>query len=146
MPRRDTDAHDLRLAADVGGTFTDVVAIDNTGHVTRHKTLSTPSAFETGVVVGLEACINGQFDRICTLLHASTVATNAILERRGPRTGLLTTEGFRDVLEIGRLRYPRLYDLQWSRYEPLVDRQHRLGVSERISSDGAVVQLSLIHI
>ena len=140
MPRIDTATHDLRLAADVGGTFTDVVAVDSTGHVTRHKTLSTPSAFETGVVVGLEACINGHFDRICTLLHASTVATNAILERRGPRTGLLTTEGFRDVLEIGRLRYPRLYDLQWSRSEPLVDRQHRLGVSERISSNGAVVQ------
>ena len=140
MPPMNAGANELRLAADVGGTFTDAVAVDNAGHVTRHKTLSTPSAFETGVMVGLEACINGTFDRISTLLHASTVATNAILERRGPRTGLLTTEGFRDVLEIGRLRYPRLYDLQWSRPEPLVDRHHRLGVPERISSDGTVVQ------
>ena len=131
---------ELRLAADVGGTFTDIVAADSDGHVTRYKRLSTPPYFEDGVVAGLETCTNGNLDAMTTLLHASTVATNAILEGRGPCTGLLTTEGFRDVLEIGRLRYPRLYDLGFSSPDPLVDRQLRLGVSERIGADGTVVR------
>ena len=129
----------LRAAADVGGTFTDLVAVDADGGVTRHKTLSTPPDFDTGVLEGLRACGGGSLVPFAGLLHASTVATNAILERRGPRTGLITTEGFRDVLEIGRLRYPRLYDLSWSRPEPLVERQLRLGVRERLAADGSVV-------
>ena len=83
---------------------------------------------------------DGSLELLASLLHASTVATNAILERRGPRTGLITTEGFRDVLEIGRLRYPRLYDLSWSRPEPLVERRLRLGVGERMAADGSVVR------
>ncbi len=130
----------LRAAADVGGTFTDLVAVDAEGAVTRHKTLSTPPVFEAGVLAGLEACCRGSLETLTSLLHASTVATNAILERRGPRTGLITTEGFRDVLEIGRLRYPRLYDLSWSRPEPLVERRLRLGVGERMAADGSVVR------
>ena len=130
----------LRAAADVGGTFTDLVAVDAEGSVTRHKTLSTPPDFESGVLAGLEACCRGSLESLESLLHASTVATNAILERRGPRTGLITTEGFRDVLEIGRLRYPRLYDLSWSRPEPLVERRLRLGVGERMAADGSVVR------
>ena len=129
----------LRAAADVGGTFTDLVAVDADGGVTRHKTLSTPPDFDTGVLEGLRACGGGSLVPFAGLLHASTVATNAILERRGPRTGLVTTEGFRDVLEIGRLRYPRLYDLSWSRPEPLVERRLRLGVCERMAADGSVV-------
>ncbi len=130
----------LRAAADVGGTFTDLVAVDAEGVVTRHKTLSTPPDFDAGVLAGLAACCDGSIGSVASLLHASTVATNAILERRGPRTGLITTEGFRDVLEIGRLRYPRLYDLSWSRPEPLVERRLRVGVSERMAADGSVVR------
>ena len=130
----------LRAAADVGGTFTDLVAVDAEGIVTRHKTLSTPPEFDSGVLTGLRACSGDSIASLASLLHASTVATNAILERRGPRTGLITTEGFRDVLEIGRLRYPRLYDLSWSRPEPLVERRLRLGVSERMAADGSVVR------
>ena len=133
-------SNELRVAADVGGTFTDFVAADSDGRVTRYKRLSTPPAFEDGVVAGLETCTNGNIDAITALLHASTVATNAILEGRGPRTGLITTEGFRDVLEIGRLRYPRLYDLEFSSPDPLVGRELRLGVSERIGADGTVVR------
>ena len=129
----------LRAAADVGGTFTDLVAVDADGGVTRHKTLSTPPEFDNGVLAGLQACSGDSLASLASLLHASTVATNAILERRGPRTGLITTEGFRDVLEIGRLRYPRLYDLSWSRPEPLVERRLRLGVGERMAADGSVV-------
>ena len=134
------DSGGLRAAADVGGTFTDLVAVDAAGAVTRHKTLSTPPSFDTGVLAGLEACADGSLELLASLLHASTVATNAILERRGPRTGLITTDGFRDVLEIGRLRYPRLYDLSWSRPEPLVERRLRLGVRERMGADGSVVR------
>ncbi len=132
--------NELRVAADVGGTFTDFVASDSDGRVTRYKRLSTPPAFEDGVIAGLETCTNGNLDTVTALLHASTVATNAILEGRGPCTGLITTEGFRDVLEIGRLRYPRLYDLEFSSPDPLVDRELRLGVSERIGADGTVVR------
>ena len=130
----------LRAAADVGGTFTDLVAVDAEGAVTRHKTLSTPPDFDSGVLTGLQACGGDSLASLASLLHASTVATNAILERRGPLTGLITTEGFRDVLEIGRLRYPRLYDLSWSRPEPLVERRLRLGVRERMAADGSVVR------
>ena len=130
----------MRAAADVGGTFTDLVAVDAEGAVTRHKTLSTPPDFDSGVLTGLQACSGNSLASLGSLLHASTVATNAILERRGPSTGLITTEGFRDVLEIGRLRYPRLYDLSWSRPEPLVERRLRVGVSERMAADGSVVK------
>ena len=130
----------LRAAADVGGTFTDLVAVDAEGAVTRHKTLSTPPDFDSGVLTGLQACGGDSLASLASLLHASTVATNAILERRGPLTGLITTEGFRDVLEIGRLRYPRLYDLSWSRPEPLVERRLRLGVGERMAAHGSVVR------
>ena len=137
--KADSPSSGLRAAADVGGTFTDLVAVDAEGTVTRHKTLSTPPDFDSGVLAGLRACAGDSLASLASLLHASTVATNAILERRGPRTGLITTEGFRDVLEIGRLRYPRLYDLSWSRPEPLVERRLRLGVSERMAADGSVV-------
>ena len=137
--KADSPSSGLRSAADVGGTFTDLVAVDADGAVTRHKTLSTPTEFDSGVLAGLQACSGNSLASLTSLLHASTVATNAILERRGPRTGLITTEGFRDVLEIGRLRYPRLYDLSWSRPEPLVERRLRLGVDERMAADGSVV-------
>ena len=137
--KADSPSSGLRSAADVGGTFTDLVAVDADGAVTRHKTLSTPPEFDSGVLAGLQACSGNSLASLTSLLHASTVATNAILERRGPRTGLITTEGFRDVLEIGRLRYPRLYDLSWSRPEPLVERRLRLGVDERMAADGSVV-------
>ncbi len=129
----------FRAAADVGGTFTDIVAADAEGAAVRHKTLSTPPDFDAGVVAGLAASGIEPLSALGRLMHASTAATNAILERRGPRIGLVTTEGFRDVLEIGRLRYPRLYDLSWSRPEPLVERRLRLGVTERIAADGSVV-------
>ena len=119
--KADSPSSGLRAAADVGGTFTDLVAVDAEGVVTRHKTLSTPPDFDSGVLAGLRACAGDSLASLASLLHASTVATNAILERRGPRTGLITTEGFRDVLEVGRLRYPRLYDLSWSRPEPLAE-------------------------
>jgi N-methylhydantoinase A len=130
----------LRVAADVGGTFTDLVALDGDGRPQRLKEPSTPPDFETGVIGGLARLTHGDLGELSELVHASTVATNAILQRQGPRTGLITTEGFRDILEIGRLRYPRLYDLAWRKPPPLVPRDLRLGVPERIQADGSVLR------
>ncbi len=128
------------MAADVGGTFTDLVSIESDGSVRRAKVLSTPPHFEKGVIEGLGGLTGGGVAGIGNLIHATTTATNAILERSGPRTGLIATEGFRDVLEIGRLRYPRLYDLAWVKPAPLVPRERRLAVPERIAADGSVVR------
>jgi N-methylhydantoinase A len=130
------------VAVDVGGTFTDVVAHLPDGATVSTKVPSTPSDPSIGVVgaiadvagaggVGLSA-----FD---LLLHGTTVATNAVLQRRGATTALLTTEGFRDVLEIGRQARPRLFDLDSSRVEPLVPRALRLEIGERQTATGGEV-------
>lgn len=140
MHRLDDRRKSRRVSADVGGTFTDLVAIEADGTVRLAKVLSTPPSFETGVIDGLDVLTNGDLTDVGELVHATTAATNAILERRGPRTGLITTEGFRDVLEIGRLRYPRLYDLTWRKPEPLAPRELRMAVPERIAADGSVVR------
>ncbi|MBV9750364.1 MAG: hydantoinase/oxoprolinase family protein, partial [Acetobacteraceae bacterium] len=129
------------VGADIGGTFTDLVVIEADGRVTIGKTLSTPAAYERGILDGLARLV-GERDldmRDCTaFVHGTTIATNAIIERRGARTGLLTTAGFRDVLELRRIRIPRLYDLTWEKPEPLVPRYLRLEVSERMTHDGRV--------
>lgn len=131
------------VAADVGGTFTDIVAVDDDGRLIALKVPSTPRAFGDAVVEGVGLATKragnapGEVERI---VHGTTVATNAVLERSGPRTGLITTAGFRDVLEIGRLRTPTLYDLSWSKPSPIVGRRDRLEVDERIAFDGAVIR------
>lgn len=131
-----------RVAADVGGTFTDIVVVDDLGQIHVEKVPSTPEAFEEAVIEGVRLgtawCEGlGQAEQ---LLHGTTVATNAVLERSGQRTALVTTKGFRDVLEIGRLRTPTLYDLSWTKPAPLVARRHRLEVDERLDADGSVVR------
>ena len=74
------------------------------------------------------------------MLHGTTVGSNTILQRSGARTGLITTRGFRDVLEIGRIRMPDMFDLTWDKPKPLVPRRHRLEVVERIAADGSIVE------
>ena len=132
----------FRVAADVGGTFTDVVVVDDLGQIRSEKVPSTPAAFEEAVIDGV-LLATGEFGEVlggaAQMLHGTTVATNAVLERSGPPTGLVTTTGFRDVLEIGRLRTPTLYDLSWSKPAPLVARRHRLEVDERLSSTGSTI-------
>ena len=131
-----------RIGVDVGGTFTDVVLVDESGAIHSWKLASTPDDFSRGVVEGVRAVLheNGVSPAaVRDVVHGSTVATNAILERRGARTGLLTTRGFRDVLELRRLRMPRLYDMTWQKPPPVVERRHRREVPERIGVDGAVV-------
>ena len=125
----------MRVGVDVGGTFTDFVVIAD-GEMRVFKVPSTPSAPEQAVVDGLHVGGIGSAEAI---VHGSTVATNALLERRGARSVLVTTEGFRDVLEIGRQNRPALYELEPERPAPLIPRDRRLEVTERVGADGSVV-------
>ncbi len=126
-----------RLGIDIGGTFTDIVLMGEDGAVLTQKVPSTPDNYAEGIVAGLVPLLPRQ---ITEVVHGTTVATNTILERKGALTGLITTSGFRDVLEIGRLRYPRLYDLTWEKPLPLVSRRLRREVEERIDANGDIVR------
>ena len=126
-----------RLGIDIGGTFTDIVLIADDGSVLTQKVPSTPDNYAEGIVAGLASLLPRQISEV---VHGTTVATNTILERKGALTGLITTKGFRDVLEIGRLRYPRLYDLTWEKPLPLASRRLRREVEERIGANGEIVQ------
>jgi N-methylhydantoinase A len=127
---------DVRLGIDVGGTFTDLVALVE-GEVVTAKVPSTPRDQAEGVLRVLAA---GGVEpaRVGVFAHGTTVATNALLERRGARTALVTTAGFRDVLEIGRQQRPALYDLAADRPPPLVPRELRFTVAERSGPDGVL--------
>jgi len=124
----------LRVGVDIGGTFTDLVFVRPDGLLDRRKRPSTPADYSLAIVEGIaEYCAEVKLATgdVSEVVHATTVATNAILERRGARTGLITTEGFRDVLELRRIRIPLAYDLGWKKPEPLVERAVRLGVREQ---------------
>ncbi|WP_226350250.1 hydantoinase/oxoprolinase family protein [Pseudonocardia sp. ICBG601] len=130
-----------RVGADVGGTFTDVVALGPGGRIVPMKVLSTPPAFGEGVVTATTAAVQAAgvtAAEVTGMLHGTTVATNAILEKDGAVTALVTTAGFRDVLELGRLRRPTLYDLGWTKPAPLVPRRRRFEVDGRIHADSTV--------
>ncbi|MEF8852329.1 MAG: hydantoinase/oxoprolinase family protein [Haloarculaceae archaeon] len=130
-----------RIGVDVGGTFTDVVVVDD-GRLRGLKTPSTPDRPDDGVVDGLETAGREGVDPAAVdfLGHGTTVATNAVLEGALPETALVTTEGFRDVLEVGRQDRADLYDLEFERPAPLVPRDRRLTVPERVGADGDVVE------
>ncbi len=134
---------EYRLGVDVGGTFTDLVLLAPDGRALTHKVLSTTANYAEGILAGVRALLAELRiapAAIGEVVHGTTVATNAILEHRGARTGLLTTAGFRDVLEIRRLRMPRLYDLDFGRPGPLVPRRWRREVEERLSARGEIVR------
>lgn len=131
-----------RLGVDIGGTFTDIVLLTDNGQTVFNKTPSTPDHPEQAVLTGVkmalaEACLDP--GDIVSVLHGTTVGSNAILQQQGGRCGLVTTKGFRDVLEIGRLRTPGMFDLSWDKPEPLIPRRFRCEVAERIGADGAVI-------
>ncbi|MCB2174735.1 MAG: hydantoinase/oxoprolinase family protein [Actinomycetales bacterium] len=130
----------IRLGVDVGGTFTDVVAVAPDGRIRIAKVPSTPRDQSDGVLAGW-AALGASPQDVAAFAHGTTVATNALLERRGGRTALVTTEGFRDLLEIGRQDRPSLYDLTRARPTPLVPRDLRFVVRERMGPDGVVVPL-----
>jgi len=131
-----------RLGVDVGGTFTDLVLVGPEGRALTRKVLSSTGDYAQAIVHGarelMAAAGVGAAD-VDELIHGTTVATNAILERRGARTGLLTTAGFRDLLEIGRLRLARLYDIDFERPAPLVPRRWRREITERLGPGGTVL-------
>jgi N-methylhydantoinase A len=132
----------LQVAADIGGTFTDIVFQFADGRLEKRKVETTPDDFGRAIVEGVTAWLAGKGltgGGVHEVLHATTVATNAILERRGAKTALVTTEGFRDVLELRRIRIPFSYDLSWSKPEPMAEREFRFEVKERIAADGAIL-------
>ena len=131
-----------RIAADIGGTFTDIAYLGEDGVVATKKVLSTPDDYAAAVVDGVVRLMEEldlPMGALAEVLHGTTVATNAILERRGAKTALITTAGMRDVLELRRIRTPHLYDPMYVKPEPLVSRELRLEVEERVGGDGAVM-------
>lgn len=128
------------VAIDIGGTFTDLAALDaETGALSFSKCLTTPPDFEQGALDCLiEAAIPG--DEIEVLRHGTTVVINSLLERKGARTALVTTEGFRDILEIGRGNRPESFNLFYHRMEPLVPRALRFEIAERMDARGGVLR------
>ncbi len=129
------------VGVDIGGTFTDIILIGPSGEVVTDKVLSSPPDFATAVLTAVDRVVSdARIDApaISRVLHGTTVATNAILEMTGATTALVTTKGFRDVLELGRLRRPTLYDLGWSKPAPLVRRRHRYELDHRLLADGSV--------
>ncbi len=130
-----------KLSADVGGTFTDIV-LEHAGSRWTAKVLTTPAAPEQGVLTGIHAALQQAgiaLSAIDTFVHGTTLATNAIIERRGARTALIATDGFRDTLEIGtESRYDQ-YELALARPKPLVPRPLRFTVRERIDARGNIL-------
>ncbi len=129
----------LRIGVDIGGTFTDLVVHTPDGRLVKRKLSSTPDDYARAIVDGIVAAVGDAATGIDEIVHATTVATNAILERQGARTALITTEGFRDVLELRRIRIPLSYDLGWEKPPPLVDRALRFEVKERLDHLGNVL-------
>ncbi|MCP4617354.1 MAG: hydantoinase/oxoprolinase family protein [Bradyrhizobium sp.] len=132
------------IGVDVGGTYTDLVATDESGRTVFAKSPSTPADQSLGVMAGLEELARRlgvsraeMLARTDRLVHGTTVATNALLERKGAKVALLTTEGHRDVLEMREGLKPDRYDLRSPPPEPLVPRERRLGVRERLKADGS---------
>ena len=126
----------LRVAVDTGGTFTDCIWVQG-GRVRMRKVFSTPADPSQAIVEVIQQTSTG--DRV-TLLHGTTVGTNALLQRKGARVALVTTAGFEDAIEIGRQARPRLYDFFFDRVEPLIASDMRFGVSERTAHNGEILK------
>jgi len=134
----------VRLGFDIGGTFTDFFVVDEeSGEMIQEKVSTTPADFSAGVAEGVAKLVRERGvdpDAIDYLAHGTTVATNAMLEGAGATTGLITTEGFRDVVAIGREKRTELYDTSPTKTPSFAERRHRVGVRERIAADGTVVE------
>jgi N-methylhydantoinase A len=131
-----------RLAIDVGGTFTDVV-LDQSGQQWTTKVLTTHDAPERGVIGGVQAALKGagvRPDDVGFIIHGTTLATNALIERKGARTALLTTEGFRDTIELGTESRFDQYDVNLVKQAPLVPRNWRIPIVERVAADAEILR------
>lgn len=131
----------MQVGVDIGGTFTDILVTDDDGNLEVIKTPSTPANPDQGVINGLKEIETGlgrSVSDITFFSHATTVATNAVLEDEWAKTALVTTGGFRDVLEIGRQTRPELYDFQAEKPTPIVPRRRRYEVRERVAPSGDI--------
>jgi N-methylhydantoinase A len=143
MTKKQNEIRKLNVGVDVGGTFTDLVLFDDEGNLQYLKESSTPSDQSVGIMKVMEKAaqrLGIDVTGIGHFVHGTTVATNALIERTGAKTGLITTEGFRDVLQIGRHTRPHLFDLKVRRHPPLVPRHLRLEVAERIAASGEILR------
>ncbi|NBS65036.1 MAG: hydantoinase/oxoprolinase family protein, partial [Betaproteobacteria bacterium] len=130
----------FRIAADIGGTFTDVAAFDErSGRLLLGKTLTTPARLVDGINTGVGKA-GSRMAEAGLFLHGSTIAINTMLERTGARVALVTTQGFRDIYEIGRVNRPDAFNLRHRKHEPLVERALRFEVRERLMYDGSVLE------
>jgi N-methylhydantoinase A len=128
----------VRIAVDIGGTFTDLVAIDEQGGTRTTKALTTPDNHVQGIRDCLDK-LSVDLAGVDLFVHGSTIAINTVVERKGARTGLITTEGFRDVYEIARGNRPDAYNVHFHKPDPLVSRERRLEVRERVNARGEVL-------
>ena len=136
-------AKGARIGVDIGGTFTDLVLLDAAGTCFARKVPSTPANPAEAVITGIELILADAMLKaadVSEVLHGTTVGSNTLLQKVGAKTGLLTTKGFRDVLEIGRIRTPDMFDLTWDKPLPLVRRQLRREIHERMDARGNVLQ------
>jgi len=130
-----------RVGIDIGGTFTDIVLVGDDGSTLVKKVSSSVEDYSRAIIDSLSALLNEHGiapEQLREILHGTTVGSNAILEGKGARAGLIASKGFRDILEIRNLRMPRLYDLHWEKPPPLIPRYRRVEVDERINAQGWV--------
>jgi N-methylhydantoinase A len=134
----------FRIGVDIGGTFTDcVLVVEQTGAVMLHKLLTTPEDPATALLDGVQALLSAAgigIAEISALVHGTTLVTNALIERKGARAGMLVTAGMRDILDIGRERRYDLFDLRLVYPQPVIPRSLRREIGERVGHDGAVMQ------
>ncbi len=132
------------IGLDIGGTFTDVMMVNTaSGRSVRYKSLTTPADPSVGALTALQGVLregDAQAADVAVVLHATTLVSNALIERKGARTALVTTRGFRDVVEIAREKKFDIYDLMLDKPQPLVDVERRFEIAERIAADGSVVE------
>ncbi len=132
----------VRIAVDIGGTFTDLQIHDaRSGQIWTHKTATTPADPSQGLITGIRGAARRfgfSTADIGLMMHGSTIATNAVLERKLPKGALITTAGFEDVLEIGRHMRKNVYALKAEARAVLIPRQFRFGVGERVRADGSL--------
>src|SRR5579863_4899061 len=136
------ETEQFRVGTDIGGTFTDIVFSGSCGTVLTKKVLTTPDDYSRAITEGIQEVLRKQGlgpGSIKELVHGTTIVTNTCIELGGAKVGLITTEGFRDVLEIARGRMPELYNLAWAKPVPLVPRDLRFEVRERTGKKGEIL-------
>lgn len=132
-----------RIGVDIGGTFTDLVLFGDGGETFFTKVPSTPARPEEAVLTGIRQIAETAgvpVSKVAEVVHGTTVGSNTLLQKVGAKTGLITTKGFRDVLEIGRVRTPTMFDLSWEKAVPLIARRYRMEVDERSTADGRILR------